>query len=79
MALTFCLGDCVANCGTDVMHAVVRENQGQAEKGQTIKKKYFFLVLRESFSKSCKAFLVRKTKHVGCEHQPLVDDANHFR
>lgn len=32
MALTFCLGDCVADFGLDVMHTVLRKDQGQAER-----------------------------------------------
>lgn len=35
MALTFCLSDCVADFGLDVMHTVLRKDQGQAERGHT--------------------------------------------
>lgn len=37
MKLTFCLGDSVANRGADVMYAVIRKDQGQTERGSTIK------------------------------------------
>lgn len=37
MALTFCLGDCVADFGLDVMHTVIRKDQGQAGRGHTWK------------------------------------------
>lgn len=33
VALTFCLGDSVTNCGSDVMHTVLGKYQGQAERG----------------------------------------------
>lgn len=35
MALTFCLGDCVVDIGLDVMHTVLRKDQGQAERTHT--------------------------------------------
>lgn len=37
IALTFCLGNCVFDFGPDVMHTVIRKDQGQAERGHKCK------------------------------------------